>query len=60
MCNYQKVIAEFENVFMYLVTNFFAITKGTVLFKICFKSLVFSKQNAIVHTPRLALKTFFD
>ena len=51
MCNYQKVIAEFENVFMYLVTNFFAITKGTVLFKICFKSLVFSKQNAIVHTP---------
>ena len=40
--------AEFENVFMCLVTYFFAITKDTVLFKIYFKSLVFSKQNAVV------------
>ena len=39
--------AEFENVFMCLMTYFFAITKD-ILFKIYFKSLVFSKQNAVV------------
>ena len=38
--------AEFENVFMFLMTYFFAITKD--IFKIYFKSLVFSKQNAVV------------
>ena len=38
--------AEFENVFMCLMTYFFAITKD--IFKIYFKSLVFSKQNAVV------------
>ena len=37
---------EFENVFMCLMTYFFAITKD--IFKIYFKSLVFSKQNAVV------------
>ena len=39
--------AEFENVFMCLMTYFFANTKD-ILFKIYFKSLVFSKQNAVV------------
>ena len=43
-CNY---FAEFENVFMCLMTYFFANTKD-ILFKIYFKSLVFSKQNAVV------------
>ena len=39
--------AEFENVFMCLMTYFFTIKKD-MLFKIYFKSLVFSKQNAVV------------
>ena len=37
--------AKFGNVFMCLMTCFCAITKDTVLFKIYFKSLVFSKQH---------------
>ena len=40
--------AEFENVFMCLMTYFFVITKDKVLFKIYFKRLIFSKQNAVV------------
>ena len=37
--------AKFGNVFMCLMTCFCAITRDTVLFKIYFKSLVFSKQH---------------
>ena len=33
---------------MCLMTYFFAVTKDTVLFKIYFKTLVFSKKNAVV------------
>ena len=39
--------AEFENVFMCLMTYFFAITKDLLVFKIYFKSLVFSTLIAV-------------
>ena len=39
----KEYFAEFENVFMCLMTYFFTITKDIVLFKIYFKSLIFSK-----------------
>ena len=47
--NYGKVISlNYYFVFICLMTYFFAITKDIVLFKIYFKRLVFSKQNAVV------------
>ena len=46
--NYRSFVAEFENVFMCLITYFFTIIEDIVLLKIYFESLVFSKQNAVV------------
>ena len=39
---------EFENDFTGFKTYFFATAKDIVLFKIYFRSTVFSKQNAVV------------
>ena len=44
----KSYFAEFENAFMCLMNFFFAVTKDMLLFKIYFKSLIFSKQNTVV------------
>ena len=45
---FKDYFVEFKNVFVCLMTIFFTVAKDIVLFKIYFKSLVFSKQNAVV------------
>ena len=47
-CNYLKVILLNLKMSMCLMTFFFAIIKDIVLFKIYFKSLVYSKQTTVV------------